>query len=493
MPENTLRSDRPFAHSVSMICKYLVLLLGGAVILCICFMSIKNMLPYVRGAEVLLFFGTLGAIVLLCVILLRGKTDSWAYFAIILAVAFGLRLYYILAIPTQPVSDFAELLSAAQRSAAGDFSWAAAKEGYFYIWAYQIPFVLYEAAILKLFGSVLAIKMINLVFMVGSCVLIYAIAAPAGRRAALCAMLLYALYPDVIQLSSVLTNQHVASFFLLLGILLICKNGYAAAFFAGTALSLSNLMRPEAVIVVIAAGCMTIWTMAANAGDGKGKKRVACFLILLVVYILMNKGTEAILGTVGIAPNGIGNRTPEWKFVLGMNFNSGGGYSEEYAYILGIEDQAQRWAATAEMIKTTFASCENPIIFFARKWATMWGRTLGAQWSNAGVDVSAGLVNGAFTVGQMQRWLDVANAAIYTFIWLCALCTVPLLYTESSTTKIFRLALTALLGYFIIFLFIEVQERYRYCAVPLGVILTVPLFARAQYVKRKATEKTGEK
>lgn len=40
------------------------------------------------------------------------------------------------------------LYQAAQDSAQGDFRWSRVSGGYFYKWAYQIPYILYEAAVL---------------------------------------------------------------------------------------------------------------------------------------------------------------------------------------------------------------------------------------------------------------------------------------------------------------------------------------------------------
>ena len=227
--------------------------------------------------------------------------------------------------------------------------------------------------------------------------------------------------------------------------------------------------------------------------SGKWKKTLFSFLLLCAAYILVTKGAELILRAVNVAPNGLGNRVPEWKFALGLNFSSGGGYSDEYSYILTIKDGAQRWAETKEMIAATFAACESPLSFFANKCYVMWAQTVGEAWSNTGVDVGAPLASGAFTVGQLQHTLNVTNAALYPLIWLCALCSVPFLKKDRDDVKVFRFALIILLGFFLVFLLVEVQGRYRYCIVPLAAVLTAPIFSRLSGQRAQHREKTVKK
>ena len=98
-----------------------------------------------------------------------------------------------------------------------DKSWL--ENSFFSAWGYQIPFVYYEAFILKLFGSELALKLLNVAFMVVTNVLIYLIAGKCtNSRAAFITAVLYSVYPAPVLLSSVLTNQHISLMFFMLGI-----------------------------------------------------------------------------------------------------------------------------------------------------------------------------------------------------------------------------------------------------------------------------------
>ena len=81
------------------------------------------------------------------------------------------------------------------------------------MWAYQIPFVLFQSLILRISPTVKAIQLVNLLFMTGTVGLIYAIAKKYfSEVAGLIAAFLYAIYPGAIHMASVLTNQHVSLF-----------------------------------------------------------------------------------------------------------------------------------------------------------------------------------------------------------------------------------------------------------------------------------------
>ena len=124
---------------------------------------------------------------------------------------------------------------------------------YFTNWAYQIPFVTYEAIILKIFHTTFAIKLLNVLFMMGINVLIYLICREfVSTRAAMVPALMYAVYPAPIFLSSVLTNQHISAFFIFLGLYFQIRfQKMNWSIFAALCLCIGNLMRPEAPLILV--------------------------------------------------------------------------------------------------------------------------------------------------------------------------------------------------------------------------------------------------
>ena len=168
---------------------------------------------------------TLAAAALVLILCFTGRRewDARAALPAILLLATAVRIAYIFIVPTQPVSDFSLLYEKAKDAAAGDFGFAYASEGYFSWWQYQIPFVLYEAAVYRVTSSMAALKLLNVVWSVGIDYLIYRMASRClTKRSSLLAAFMYAVYPAQIIYASVLTNQHISMFFMLLGIELLC-------------------------------------------------------------------------------------------------------------------------------------------------------------------------------------------------------------------------------------------------------------------------------
>ena len=385
-----------------------------------------------------------------------------------------LRLSCALLVPTVPMSDWASLLDAARSAASGDFSWARAASGYFYLWAYQIPFALYEAALVRL-GGTLAIRLANVSWMVGANALVYAAAKrAAGERAALCAAFLYAVLPDLWSMASVLTNHHAAIFFALLGVLLLCgERTFPRCALAGACLGLSQLMRSEAVVLLLAAGCAAL---CLPSGKGAGRA-LLCALCAAGGYLLVTKGTEACLRLAGIAPNGIGNHAPEWKFVLGLDFSGSGSYSDRNGYVLGIADASLRRAEALRIIRGSLAESGHPVRFFLKKILGLWSGTAGVENALQGYYPTDTLF-GRITAGAFERIASVCTRAVSPILWAGAVLSVRPLFAPREKDRPLLISLFAAAGLFLIFLLIEAQARYRYAAMPFACLLACPALSR---------------
>ena len=103
-----------------------------------------------------------------------------------LLVAAGLRLCFALSLPTAPMSDFQAFYQAAEEMRTGSLSWTHVytSDDYFYRWAYQIPFTLYEAGILSICPSIVAVKLADVLWMTLSVFPLYGF--PLGHRVRVC-------------------------------------------------------------------------------------------------------------------------------------------------------------------------------------------------------------------------------------------------------------------------------------------------------------------
>ena len=370
--------------------------------------------------------------------------------ALVVLAALFVRAPFALLPDAEQVSDFALLYDSAASLAGGDAS--ALSGEYFLHWGYQVPFVLYEALVIRLGGGVAALRVLNLLWTAGASGLVYLFARKfAGPRAGFAAGLLYAVYPGALILAGVLTNQHISLFFCLLGMWLIVEHGpfaeggtpvsralYGAA--AGLSLSLAGLMRPESVLalasVVVTAAVLLI------------ARRVSLRRLILPL--------AAVFSASGIAPGGIGNSRPEWKFVIGLDTESGGTYSEANEYILDIADDAERREAAGEAIRASLEGCDDLAGFFWGKLEGLWGSMEDLSFVTGGLPMESALI-----IAERAAFLLAAA--------LAALGCVAALRRRAGAAELMDMC--ALSAAFICYLFIEIQPRYRYGTVPFIFIL----------------------
>lgn len=391
-----------------------------------------------------------------------------------LGAAFVLRLGYMLAIRTPPTSDFALMYQAAQQMAGlSDTPWAQPSTGYFYWWGYQIPFVAYQALVLKLIPSIWALKALNLLFMVGIDFLIFQIGRQfLSQRAAVGAAFLYAVYPGAIHMAAVLSNQHIATFFLLLGCwLLLSRRRWPWMLLAGCFLGVGNLMRPEGAVflatMVFCALCLFFrFPKACLAG------RLALSVVLvLAAYWCVQTGTGAVFKAANIAPYGIKNQAPEWKFVLGLDAASvSGSYSDKNIYILSYTDSRERKAEAWRIIAESFQECGDIPGFFLHKTEVMWAEDESFFWSTGHLDASNPKVL------YFIRGMKSVEKGLFLLAWAALPGAAVLLWRRKDGGGAALFCMTAVCALFAVYLLVEVQPRYRYPAMPLLFLLSgVPL------------------
>ena len=194
----------------------------------------------------------------------KSKTGSEKILITVIAIGIAIRLFYSLFIDKEPLSDQLVCYNAAQALLKGDLSWA--KNEYFVHYPFQIPFILYESLILRIFGSIRALYAFNGLFSIATCFLVYLIAKTlTNRHAALISTAIYALLPSSIFMIHWLYNYTIFGVFFLLSILFFikfCKAQFLAKItfkcilncvLTGLFLSISNLFRGEGIIGILAA------------------------------------------------------------------------------------------------------------------------------------------------------------------------------------------------------------------------------------------------
>jgi hypothetical protein len=263
---------------------------------------------------------------------------KWVLPTALFAVFFLVKLAPALLLKTEQRADFEVMQEAAESINAGDFSFS--EKAYWYFFAYQTPFTIYEAFMLRVFGgSTVPLLVVNALAMAVVNLLVYF----AARRitgsavAGLAAAGAYLVYPGPYLEANALVNDHLSTMFLYTGAFLAlvaaapAKPGTAAgwrrpaalAAAAGLALALGNLARPAGPVVLAAlAAALVLAAVIARPKGGSWRPLARSALVgvlAVAVYAAAGQGAGAAIKASGVNPAGAANNLPEWKFVIGLD------------------------------------------------------------------------------------------------------------------------------------------------------------------------------
>ena len=407
-----------------------------------------------------------------------GKRSAIMAPALLLVFAVLSQVLTVVSVDSQPVSDFGLMYSSALSALNGDFSWLETQ--YYRNWAYQIPFVMYEALVLSVCNSLRALQIMNIFFAVGCIWLVYMISSLyLGQDKAVLTGFVYALCPAAFILTPVLTNQHISLFFMLLGLYVYLryldagkKSRYVSAAAAGAFLAVGNLMRAEAVVIILSIiFCVMIYRCCRREF-----KAILPVALLTLVYFALQYAVGKIFALCGIAPYGIGNNAPQWKFVVGLDFMIGGTYTGRNSFILSITDNAQRWQETINAIKQSYAEGMSIPALILNKVEAFWNSAeplyfvfTGSSGEVMGIDVETFSKSFYLYERAYRLCLYLLSAAGVVKMLVCR---------KREFCFALRLMTTIVCVFFVVYLLIEVQPRYRYVVNPFVVLMASTLLLK---------------
>ncbi len=380
----------------------------------------------------------------------------------------------VFVVQTPVESDFAMLYQAAQKAAVGDFSFQ--NHGYFYRWAYQTVFVLWEAVIVRLTGSIAAIKLVNVVLLSGTNVLIYLIARRfVEERAAQAASLLYlvTLFPTL--MTCVLSNQHVSAFFLLLAVYILTGGAHAfsvrRALLAGLCLSIGNLLRPEGIVILAGLCGTALFLLLTHRPLRDNKQMLLGVIIAAVVYLLCNAAASWAITASGINQYGLANNWPEWKFICGFNHDTNGMYSTADMEMFGkyhLPDTSSD--VLAQTLTVEKQLIHDRIFCSPSDFLSLMLAKIKVLWINTGLGFPLHFIN---QPGVMWHGLVGVNVYDYAVkldrtVYFSALLLAlfgagsGMRRKDSPVTFDTIFPYMTLMAFFCVFLLLEVQPRYAY-------------------------------
>ncbi|KHE73112.1 glycosyltransferase family 39 protein [Halobacillus sp. BBL2006] len=412
----------------------------------------------------------LGGIVLLGIAyaVTRIPITRTVYITGMLVIAFVLRLLWVLYAPTEPSSDFLMLHNAALSATEGDFGFT--ENSYFQKWVYQLGFVMYQAFIIFIFGDdIFVLQFFNVLFSVAMVWIVYAIATDVfNEKAGRLAGLVYTFYIPAIVMTSLLTNQILATLMFYIGAYLLVSRFEDRKWTwiaIGALFALGHIIRPLGSFVLLAAGIFVFVVYIIGSTRKKVLVDIGKFLGVVTSYLLVLTIANQALMLSGVSDYPLENRDPQWKFVVGLNHETRGTYSNEDAKMLSGLNWEERFAKEEEMIEERLSEPSRLIGLFHDKFSIMWGdKDDSISWS--------------YQEGneEIKKRLYKLDKFMYVPFFIFGLISIFGL-VKSSRGDLNHPQWKALffilfiIGYAMIHLLIEIQTRYRFVMIPSLIIL----------------------
>lgn len=386
--------------------------------------------------------------------------------------AFVIRIGVILWIDTPVISDFKTMLDASKELVNGTDAYKSMP--YFICWGYQMGHVIYQAILLNIINSITFLKIVNAIVTSSTVIMIYLIGKELSTtKAAIIISIIYSIFLFPLLLNTVLTNQLLPMLLILIAIYLWMKKkkeNKLMPVIIGILLGISNMLRSETIVIIIAFVLYTIFLMIKK----ENRKALIINLCLIIIsYFTLTTATSFVLKATGISPSGLENKNSSWKFLEGLNVETRGQYSEDDA----IKYSYDKKKTTKELKKRIQEEWQQYPLLFAKKTKILW--------LNSDLSWSLGHIENQ---EDLKLYEGINQIFIYFFVIMSLLSAITLFKKTYKKEQI--LILLILFIYFGVYLFIEVMPRYAYSIQIFEALLaTITL---GYILEKKKTSKVGD-
>lgn len=411
------------------------------------------------------------------------RTSGKSFIILLVLGSFLIRLAYISIIDTPLESDFKLLYEAAVLFSRGDYSFN--QYYYFKEWAYQTGFVIYQGIVVRIFGQaggIIALKVLNCFWNTGITLLIYLIARNFFKeQSSRLVSVLYMGFIFPVTFVSVLSNQHISTFLILLGLYflidqrLIRMRPLPRGLIAGFLLALGNILRPEALIVMSSLLAYFLILLLRAGNRRQRMERIMQGLAVFLIYLAVNSLASQAIIESGINPEGLKNNNIYWKFVVGLNYESKGRYNEQDEKLIerGILPMEEMKELEKNLIRERLGIGPFKMAnLFLQKIQTFWCDSA-LDWSYNHIlrpNKPVRLFFNPVRFSDIDAVLkDLNELFIYTAMTLSLLGMITRRKSLMDDGLVIPAAI--LVVSFVIYLFIEVQPRYAYLQQPFLFIL----------------------
>ena len=376
------------------------------------------------------------------------KVKTWflKYKLIIFLFLFTLtiRVAIVLLIDTPVISDFKTMLEASKELVNGTDAYKSMP--YFITWGYQMGHVIYQAILLNIINSITFLKIVNAIATSFTVVMIYLIGKELSTsKAAIIISIIYSIFLFPLLLNTVLTNQLLPMLLILIAIYLWMKKkkeNKLMPVIIGILLGISNMLRSETIVIIIAFVLYTIFLMIKK----ENRKALIINLCLIIIsYFTLTTATSFVLKATDISPSGLENKNSSWKFLEGLNIETRGQYSEDDA----VKYSYDKKKTTKELKKRIQEEWQQYPLLFAKKTKILW--------LNSDLSWPLGHIENQ---EDLKLYEGINQIFIYFFVIMSLLSAITLFKKTYKKEQI--LILLILFVYFGVYLFIEVMPRYAY-------------------------------
>ena len=399
------------------------------------------------------------------------KLKTPYYGLIIFLIALITKIIMIILVDTPPISDFAVMLRAGKLFAVNDYSFKDFQ--YFQSFPYQTIFSIYQGLIIKIFGTnIFILKLINCVFIAITNYLIYRIGKIVfNEYVGRIASAFYAVYIPLFFMAPVLTNQHIATLFFYLGLYFIVKesNSYKKWIYGGIFMAIGNTLRPIGIVFIAA-------IFARNLLKSRKitfVKNMKQFIVFLLSYVIIFYGISGLSVATGVTNDGLKNNNPYWKFVTGLNEDTGGRFSFEDAKTLQLYEEncpEELFENEKKIIleRLTIPPDRMCKLMF-NKVRYMWGDYELGVFTFPHLIEKDVKING-ISFDYLYRQSQELEKIFYTFMIAFILIGLFRYFRDDKSNNVYLLYYI-FTAYTCAHLLIEISPRYKYVAIPLVVLL----------------------
>ncbi|WP_125589601.1 glycosyltransferase family protein [Companilactobacillus jidongensis] len=390
-------------------------------------------------------------------------------------------IIWIKLVPQTQVSDFSAFWSNTPGALNGKSIYHMDND-YFAKWAYQTGFLVYVMAVVKIFGHhIIAIQLLNVLYQALILLVMYQLVVKIFNnvKMARLSVLLLMIDLDWFALNSQTNNQYLGMLLFLVTFYLIMLNKYWSFGLAGLTLGFGSIIRPIGPVVIAGIVVFAIVYFLLNNNkfhiDGVWK-----LLFTLAIYFVIFSGASMAIKSSGLNEYGLSNRDSEWKFVIGLDYNSRGVYDQAMVDRFNLKDTRDT------MSKKEYSVIHENINYLNsnHKWISLlWSKnsTLWAQNSTATDFTGFDKIHSAKATGLMRKMAYMGTVILIIFSWIGSLQ----LFKIKFSNNIYLLLLT-LMAYAVVQLFIEVQGRYRLEFIPVIAILgSVGLYTVVKLISQR--------